>query len=173
MTNSLLCWREFNPKISLSSAPSVSKTSSSSLDPSIYVLAIVDSLVEPDNLVYLTDLSHPDLVRDDPPHLNELMLYASLDKIDDVQDVSFIKEADKFNEFTVTALVSVSNVRFLLLHANSTSTDEQKLKFLSEVYQLYAKVLMDPSYELGAYIRNAKFRAKMTQAKQKFLDSIK
>ena len=56
----------------------------------------------------------------------------------------YLKTVDRFNELSVNCLVTPSNAKLLLLHENAP---EEKIKtFLNEVYELFAKLAMNPFF---------------------------
>merc|ERR1719295_546670 len=68
----------------------------------------------------------------------------------------YLGQVDKFNEFLISAFVSIGTTRFLLLH--NKSMNEQHIKrFFSELYHTYLKLLMNPFYLKGAPITNIRF----------------
>ena len=85
---------------------------------------------------------------------------------------------DRFNEWFVSAYVSPSGVRFLLLH-DVGSLDNVRL-FFNEVNELYIKVcctvcilysqcLLNPFYEVGSVISSKVFDARVKQLCKKYL----
>ena len=120
----------------------------------------VFAIVSPsDQLIYSCDLSHSDVARDDPPHLDEFILYSALDIVDRLKVSSseaYLKVVDRFNDFMVSAFVPISSVRFLLLHKQSTNEDAIRI-FFQESYIVYAKLVANFSYKIGSVITQTNF----------------
>ena len=56
----------------------------------------------------------------------------------------YLKTVDRFNELSVNCLVTPSNAKLLLLHENAA---EERIKaFLNDVYELFAKLAMNPFF---------------------------
>jgi trafficking protein particle complex subunit 2 len=71
----------------------------------------------------------------DAKHLNQFILHASLDILDEqitTTQQNYLKIIDKFNEWFVSAYITVSGTRLLLLH------DLQNVDGVREVYRRYA-----------------------------------
>lgn len=118
------------------------------------------AIVSPtDKLIYSCDLSFTDAVREDPPHLDEFILYSSLDLVDRLKVSSseaYLKVVDKFNDFLVSAFVPISSVRLLLLHKGRSSEDAIRI-FFQEVYSIYARLVANPTYNIGTLISQPQF----------------
>ena len=118
------------------------------------------AIVSPaDKLIYSCDLSLADAIREDPPHLDEFILYSSLDLVDRLKVSStdaYLKVVDKFNDFLVSAFVPISSVRFLLLHKGRSTEDAIRI-FFQEVYTIYAKLVANPTYKIGTLISQPQF----------------
>ena len=131
------------------------------------------AIVSPnDKLIYSCDLSRDDVPRDDPPHLDEFILYSSLDIVDRVKGVSndaYLKVVDKFNDFLVSAFVPISSVRFLLLHKQVYSEEAIRI-FFQETYSYYIKlVTYNLSYSLGSLISSDQFDSNVRMTGKKLL----
>ena len=88
--------------------------------------------------------------RKDYVSMHEFIIHSSLDVIDNIQWNSnnmYLKTVDRFNELSVTCLLTPSSIthlfmdldaRFLLLHEGK---NEDAIKnFFNEVYELFVKV---------------------------------
>ena len=121
--------------------------------------------------MYSCDLTHFDVVRDDPPHLDEFILFASLDMIDRIKGSSsdaYLKIVDKFNDFVVSAFVPISNVRFLLLHKQQNS-EEAMRSFFQEAYISYTRLVSDLRYKMGSLLTDERFDAGIRELGRKLL----
>jgi trafficking protein particle complex subunit 2 len=124
----------------------------------------VFAIVSPsDKLIYSCDLSASNAIRDDPPHLDELILYSSLDLVDRTMATSsdaYLKVVDRFNDFLVSAFVPISSTKFLLLHKHG-SNDESIRIFFQEAYTLYTSLVANPAYSIGSVISQDSFVQKV------------
>ena len=76
--------------------------------------------------------------------LNQFIIHASLDLVEQKEKRSnqmYLGNIDKFNEFLISAFVSVGGTRFLLLHKKQFN-DAQIRPFFNDVYLVYLKVLI-------------------------------
>eukprot|EP00823_Brevimastigomonas_motovehiculus_P000290 TRINITY_DN10399_c0_g1_i1.p1 TRINITY_DN10399_c0_g1~~TRINITY_DN10399_c0_g1_i1.p1 ORF type:complete len:141 (-),score=22.70 TRINITY_DN10399_c0_g1_i1:194-616(-) len=94
--------------------------------------------------------------RDD---LLQLILHAALDSVDQkvwTTTAMYLKDVDKFNEYTISAFVTAGHIKFLLLHDHKT--DENAIKsFFYEIYELYVKICLNPFYEKNSQITSKSF----------------
>ncbi len=138
---------------------------------SVFVFAIVSP---EDRLLYSADFTSASVQRDEPPHLDEFILYASLDAVDRVKALSndaYLRVVDRFNEFQVSAFLAVSGLRLLLLHrqGGTLGTGEEVIRiFFQEVYLLYVRLLQNPRYLPGRRIDSPRFDAAVTDLANKF-----
>ncbi|KAI8390906.1 trafficking protein-like protein particle complex subunit 2 [Radiomyces spectabilis] len=108
--------------------------------------------------------------RDDHKHLNQFIIHAALDVVEEVQwntQAMYLKSVDRFNEHFVSAFVTAANVKFMLLH-DQKSEDSIK-NFFNEVYELYIKILMNPFYEQNSLIANPQFDNRVKTVARRFL----
>jgi len=103
--------------------------------------------------------------------LDEFILYSSLDIIDRVKGVSsdaYLKVVDRFNDYSVSAFVPISSVRFLLLH-KQPANEEAMRQFFQEAYVHYARLVSDFAYTLGSVITQPAFDQNIQGCSRKFL----
>lgn len=81
---------------------------------------------------------------------------------------SYLKIIDKYNDFLVSAYVTPSGDRFLILH--DVKNDEPIRVFFLEAYELYLKCLLNPFYEKGQVIDSKAFDAKIKTLAKKYLE---
>ena len=99
---------------------------------------------ERDRLLYELDQTREKeetTVRHEDAYLYQFILHGALDRVEELMwttSQSYLKVVDEFNEWMVSAFVSPSNCRFLLLH--STKQEEAIRLFFNEVHELYIKV---------------------------------
>lgn len=87
---------------------------------------------EVDSPLLFVDLSS-DGVRDDSPHLDEFIIHSSLDSIDSLRvhtPDSFLRSADKFNDFQVAAYAGAGDIKMVLLHKN---THDESIRLFFQV----------------------------------------
>ncbi|KAI8048293.1 Sedlin [Syncephalis plumigaleata] len=130
-----------------------------------------------DNPVYEAELgvpmSRPDVVvnkRDDQRHLNQFVAHSSLDVIEEMMwstNALYLKTVDRYNDKTVSAYVTPSNMKLLLIHENKT--DDGVKNFLTECHELYIKMLLNPFYEPNMPIRSTAFDNKIRAAARRYL----
>lgn len=79
--------------------------------------------------------------KEESAHVDEFLLHSALDIVDEMMWTTqpmALKVVDKFNDQLVSAFVTATNVKFLLLH--ETRNDDTIKAFFHEVHELYLKV---------------------------------
>ncbi|CAD6187288.1 unnamed protein product [Caenorhabditis auriculariae] len=106
----------------------------------------------------------------DTRHLNHYIGHAALDVIDEHALTSpsmYLKLVDKFNEWHVSAFVTASRIRFIMLHTQRC--DEGIKQFFQEMYETYIKHSMNPFYEIDSPIKSKDFEQRATTYGRKYL----
>ncbi|KAJ1652914.1 TRAPP subunit, partial [Coemansia sp. RSA 25] len=122
---------------------------------STYYFAIVGTNDSP---LYETELG---VQRDESKYLNQFIVHAALDLVDDAQFMSnacYLKTIDRYNDWNVSAYVTPSNTRLMLLH-EAKADDAIKL-FFTDCHELYLKTLLNPFYEPNSPIQSQAFDTK-------------
>ncbi|TFK27083.1 transport protein particle complex subunit [Coprinopsis marcescibilis] len=103
-------------------------------------------------------------------HVIQMIANASLDAIEDVmrkENTMYLKAVDKFNEWTVSAFITPSNTKFLLLHDGKN--DDGIRSFFMEVWELYVKTALNPFQTAHTPIRSAVFDGRVRASARKYL----
>ncbi|KRY84614.1 Translationally-controlled tumor -like protein, partial [Trichinella pseudospiralis] len=107
--------------------------------------------------------------------LKQLIAHASLDIVDELaaeQSHMMIKQVEKYNEWNISAFVTASGVRFLMLH--TAKNDEGIKNFFIEIYEMYIKLAMNPFHRIGEKIESPAFhkRAQLYGRNIDFVHSV-
>ncbi|CAF1070972.1 unnamed protein product [Didymodactylos carnosus] len=126
-----------------------------------------------DNVLYETELSNQSrggdgqtavvASRDDTRHLNQFIAHSALDMVDEFMwknTSTYLKQVDKFNEWSVSAYVTAGGLRFLILY-EQLKNDEALRLFFQEIYETYVKLLLNPFYVPDTQIKSVPFDKKV------------
>jgi len=132
-------------------------------------------------------------------YMNQFIVHASLDVVEEVQWLTpnmWLKVIDNYSPTNshVSCFITGTNVRFMLLHQptamapsvagsrastisstsipqNPTSpqTEEAIRQFMTEVFELWVKALMNPFYRVGNQIKSPVFRQRIIAAGRRWL----
>lgn len=102
--------------------------------------------------------------------LNPFIIHSSLDLVEDLQWIKnsmYLKVIDNFYGYFVSAYVTPSNVKILLLH--ELKNEESIRQFFFEINDLYAKTLLNPFYNVNNVIKSPSFDLKIKALAKKYL----
>ncbi|PLW22761.1 hypothetical protein PCASD_04647 [Puccinia coronata f. sp. avenae] len=104
-------------------------------------------------------------------HLVQLVSHAALDTIDALiwSDKSmYLKQIDRFHEWSVSAWIPPGGMRFVLLHEIKTNDDGIKMFFL-EAWESFVRHQMSPFYEINTRINSAQLDLRIKTSARKYL----
>ena len=81
----------------------------------------------------------------------------------------YLKSIDKFNQWFVSAFVTASQARFIIVH--DVRNDDGIKSFFTEMYETFVKHLMNPFYVKDTPIKSPMFEKKAQMYGKKFLIS--
>lgn len=79
----------------------------------------------------------------------------------------YLKTIDRFNQWLVSAFVSASQIRFLIVHDHKN--DEGIKNFFSEIYETYVKHSINSFYKINTPIKSQMFEKKAQLYGRKYL----
>lgn len=108
--------------------------------------------------------------KEDHRHLSQFIAHAALDLVDEhkwkTQNMH-LKSIDRFNQWFVSAFVTASQIRFLIVHNNKN--DEGIKNFFNEMYETYVKYSMNSFYKVNTPIKSPMFEKKAQLYGRKYL----
>ncbi|KAJ2609092.1 TRAPP subunit [Coemansia sp. RSA 1365] len=103
-------------------------------------------------------------------HLHQFVVHAALDLVEDalfLTNACYLKTVDKYNDWNVSAYVTPSNVRLMLLH--EARSEDSIRSFFTDCHEFYIKTLMNPFYEPNSPILSQAFDTKINTLAKKYL----
>eukprot|EP00033_Pygsuia_biforma_P003180 GCRY01003489.1.p1 GENE.GCRY01003489.1~~GCRY01003489.1.p1 ORF type:complete len:150 (-),score=5.93 GCRY01003489.1:476-925(-) len=108
--------------------------------------------------------------RENNSHLSEFILHSSLDIVDELQWFNSsmnLKVVERFQESYISAFVTASQTRLLLLH--DVKNEDGIRNFFQDVAELYYKVVLNPFYKIGEPITSPSFEPLVKNLAKKHL----
>lgn len=81
---------------------------------------------------------------------------------------TFLKIVDRYGDWMVSAYLSASGERFLLLH--DTKNEDGIKQFFTEFHELFTKYTLNPFYEHSTPITSGSFQVKARLLGKKYLE---
>lgn len=105
--------------------------------------------------------------------MHRFIVHAALDSVDELRysqssgNSYYLKIVDRFNEWMVSAYLSPTGDRLMLLH--DVKSEEPIRAFFSDAHELYARVTLNPFYVRPAPLTGQSFDARLRQLAKKHL----
>lgn len=105
--------------------------------------------------------------------MHRFIIHAALDSVDELRwspsagSSPHLKIVDRFNEWLVSAYLSPTGDRLMLLH--DTKSEDPIRNFFNEAHELYTRVTLNPFYVRPAPLTGQSFDPRMRQIAKKHL----
>ncbi|EFP83092.2 uncharacterized protein PGTG_09045 [Puccinia graminis f. sp. tritici CRL 75-36-700-3] len=104
-------------------------------------------------------------------HVVQLVSHAALDTIDALiwaEKSMYLKQIDRFHEWSVSAWIPPGGMRFVLLHEIKNNDDGIKMFFL-EAWESFVRHQLSPFYEINSRIASPQLDTRIRTSARKFL----
>lgn len=101
-------------------------------------------------------------IQERPQYLHHFVLHASLDALEEAEwnsSSAYLGVIDRFNLLQVSAFVTPSRIRLLLLHDGRS--DDAIRTFFKDVYELYLRVALNPFFTPAGKITSPYFHQRV------------